>query len=67
MEPRRSRVVRLCPAFKKLQSDVSHAATIVIHEELHSLGLGENPPSSLEITARVVARCHDAAASAGLR
>ena len=62
-----SRVVRLCPVFKKLQSDPAHAAAIVIHEELHSLGLGENPPTSLEITARVVARCHDGAASAGLR
>src|SRR5262249_57626572 len=32
-------------------------ATIVIHEELHSLGLGENPPSSQEITGRVEAGC----------
>lgn len=62
-----SRVVRLCPVFKKLQSDPAHAAAIVIHEELHSLGLGENPPTSLEITQRVVARCHDGASSAGLR
>jgi hypothetical protein len=30
----------------------------LIHEELHSLGLGENPPSQKEITARVLARCH---------
>jgi hypothetical protein len=52
-----SRVVYLCPVFKKLQRDPGHAAAIVIHEELHSLGLGENPPSSLEITARVLARC----------
>lgn len=33
------------------------AADILIHEELHSLGLEENPPASTEITARVVARC----------
>lgn len=33
------------------------AAAILIHEELHSLGLEENPPSSTEITARVIARC----------
>jgi hypothetical protein len=52
-----SRVVYLCPVFKKLQRDPGHAAAIVIHEELHSLGLGENPPSSIEITARVLARC----------
>lgn len=32
-------------------------AALVIHEELHSLGLSENPPSSLEITAGVLARC----------
>ena len=32
-------------------------ATVVIHEELHSLGLGENPPSSQEITRRVESRC----------
>jgi hypothetical protein len=29
----------------------------LIHEELHSLGLGENPPSSQEISARVARRC----------
>ena len=34
-----------------------YAADLIIHEELHSLGLGENPPSSAEITARVIARC----------
>jgi len=33
------------------------AAALVIHEELHSLGLGENPPDSKAITARVLARC----------
>ena len=33
------------------------AQAIVIHEVLHTLGLGENPPSSTEITARVLARC----------
>lgn len=33
------------------------AAAILIHEELHSLGLGENPPDSKEITAQVIARC----------
>ena len=35
----------------------SYAANILIHEELHSLGLGENPPSSEQITLRVVDRC----------
>ncbi|MFI5197685.1 MAG: hypothetical protein ACHQJD_03610 [Thermoanaerobaculia bacterium] len=29
----------------------------VIHEQLHTLGLSENPPSSWEITKRVLQRC----------
>lgn len=32
---------------------------IVIHEMLHSLGLGEDPPSPSEINARVRARCSE--------
>ena len=35
----------------------SHLVATVIHEMLHTLGLGENPPSSAEITARILARC----------
>jgi hypothetical protein len=30
---------------------------MVIHEILHTLGLGENPPTSIEITQRVESRC----------
>jgi hypothetical protein len=30
---------------------------IVIHEFLHTLGLGENPPTSQAITQRVAIRC----------
>ena len=30
---------------------------VLIHEELHALGLGENPPTSTSITQRVRARC----------
>ena len=54
-----SRAVFLCgPQFvEKTHRDPGLAAALLIHEELHSLGLGENPPSSREITARVVARC----------
>ena len=54
-----SRVVYVCGrAFKNLASrDPVKAQAIVIHEALHTLGLGENPPTSAEITARVVARC----------
>jgi hypothetical protein len=33
------------------------AEAMVIHEMLHTLGLGENPPSTLEITERVRQRC----------
>jgi hypothetical protein len=29
----------------------------VLHEALHTLGLGENPPDSFEITRRVGQRC----------
>jgi hypothetical protein len=30
---------------------------VIIHEALHSLGLGENPPRSQDITSQVMARC----------
>ena len=33
------------------------AAALILHEELHSLGLGENPPESREITSSVMQRC----------
>ncbi len=50
--------VLVCPAFAALQrSEPSHAESLVIHEVLHTLGLGENPPSSAEITQRVEERC----------
>ncbi len=32
-------------------------ANLMIHEGLHTLGLGENPPSSLEITQQVALKC----------
>jgi len=54
-----SRVVYLCgPRFRKsVRQTPGRAAAVLIHEELHSLGLGENPPSSAEITDRVLNRC----------
>jgi hypothetical protein len=54
-----SRVVYICGrAFKGLAArDPVRAQAIVIHEALHTLGLGENPPSSAEITYRVLERC----------
>ncbi|HYB53768.1 MAG TPA: hypothetical protein VEG84_07870 [Thermoanaerobaculia bacterium] len=54
-----SRAVFLCtPQFLAMaHRDQGLVADLLIHEELHSLGLGENPPSSKAITAGVVARC----------
>jgi hypothetical protein len=53
-----SRVVYVCGlAFRNLaERNPMMAQAIVIHEALHTLGLGENPSSS-QITARVLARC----------
>jgi hypothetical protein len=33
------------------------AAALILHEQLHSLGLGENPPESQQITASVLRGC----------
>src|SRR5262245_35958477 len=55
-----SRVVRLCgDVFKRTwQQDSTYTVAALIHEMLHTLGLGENPPASSEITRRVLMRCH---------
>ena len=37
--------------------DSAHQEAVLIHEMLHSLGLGENPPESVAITAQVLKRC----------
>jgi TolB-like protein/DNA-binding winged helix-turn-helix (wHTH) protein/Tfp pilus assembly protein PilF len=51
-----SRVIFVCgPQF--MRAFPTLAEEVVIHEVLHSLGLGENPPSSREITAQVRERC----------
>ena len=54
-----SRVVRICSErfLEGESSSTALAAALLIHEELHSLGLGENPPSSRQITEQVLARC----------
>ena len=54
-----SRVVYVCsPQFaEKQHREPGLTAALVIHEELHSLGLSENPPSSQAITAQVISRC----------
>jgi len=58
--------VYVCPAgvgalnsrFAQVQAQTpSLAESMVIHEMLHTLGLGENPPSTFEITERVGRRC----------
>ena len=53
------RIVWICPEpFVRLAwSDPGAADMVVIHEALHSLGLGENPPSSDEINSRVRSAC----------
>ncbi len=59
-------LVCVCPAgagglnsrFAKVQAEnPSLAEFMIIHEMLHTLGLGENPPSSFEITEQVMRRC----------
>jgi hypothetical protein len=53
-----SHVIFVCPAgFEEIAREPRMARVIVIHELLHTLGLGENPPSGHEITARVQRRC----------
>jgi len=60
LTPTGGRVTFICrPQFGLVDSRNSTiAAAILIHEELHSLGLGENPPRSQEITLRVLSLCH---------
>ncbi len=54
-----SRVVWVCPdeLYTKAGRDPVWAEAALIHEALHTLGLGEDPPSSQEITSRVIRRC----------
>jgi hypothetical protein len=54
-----SAVVFVCPrAFVRVaERDPVLAEMVLIHEALHTLGLGENPPTSAAITARIEERC----------
>jgi hypothetical protein len=54
-----SRVVYVCIRVfeREWRQNRGILAAKLIHEVLHTLGLGENPPSSAEITARVLERC----------
>jgi hypothetical protein len=50
--------VLVCKSFyQTVQQQRDMAEIYVIHEMLHTLGLGENPPTSLEITQQVKRRC----------
>ena len=53
------RVVRVCTEeLKRIYAlQPEYVVASLIHEILHTLGLGENPPSSREITRRVLGRC----------
>jgi hypothetical protein len=56
---RNTRTIQVCtPAFKQWsRADKRVVEVIVIHELLHTLGLGENPPTTDAITDRVWERC----------
>ena len=62
-----TRVIRLCvEALKRTWfQDQEHTVANFIHEVLHTLGLGENPPSSAEITRRVETACRPQSSSGG--
>jgi hypothetical protein len=51
-----STVVSVCLRPFTLLPEAEQEA-VLIHEMLHSLGLGENPPESVAITAQVLKRC----------
>lgn len=57
-----SRVVYICSRqfLRKQRRNAPGAEAIIIHEMLHSLGLGENPPASEHVTRRVEKRCRSA-------
>ena len=52
-----SRVIFMCPRLFRLQLGSKHHEILVIHELLHTLGLGENPPTSERITQQIRKRC----------
>jgi hypothetical protein len=54
-----SQVIYVCSLKLRNESMRNSVRTelILIHEFLHSLGLGENPPTSAAITTQVTARC----------
>ena len=53
------KVVRICTNrfARRFERQTAAAEIIVIHEMLHTLGLGETPPTSNQITQQVTRRC----------
>jgi hypothetical protein len=55
-----SRVIFICPRTfvePHLPGITLWSEMVIIHEALHALGLGEDPPTSEQITRQVLARC----------
>jgi hypothetical protein len=54
-----SQLIHVCGRefVKRSRRNRKTAEIIVIHEFLHTLGLGENPPTSQAITAQITLRC----------
>jgi hypothetical protein len=50
-------VIFMCPRLFRSQLGSKHHEILVIHELLHTLGLGENPPTSERITQQITKRC----------
>ena len=50
------RLVFVCPTLLR-RSVGKHDEILMIHEVLHTMGLGENPPKSDDITNQVAKRC----------
>ena len=55
----RHHVVRICTGRfgSSFEPQMAAAEIVVIHEMLHTLGLGENPPTSQQITEQVRRHC----------
>jgi hypothetical protein len=52
-------VIRICAArfADRFTRETTAGEVLIIHELLHTLGLGENPPTSADITKQVTKRC----------
>ena len=55
-----SRIVYVCSQRFRSEwiANTRYSRAVVIHEALHTLGLGENPPSSQAISEAVLAYCY---------